>query len=550
MAAGRIRSSGPVQHRRRAMARRRVRTGDRRDSDTRCSTDWRRPRLPPVVGTPVVHGRAGRNRRRAVGGREPTISVSWRAPLRSGVNSTTPNRRSPDSTNRQDLGPKTVTPTPAHRYRVWCMTEIAYIVGREILDSRGNPTVEVEVVLEAGAMGRRPCPRRLHRRARGGRAARRRRPLPGQGCADRGRERQRRDRRRARSGSTPSTSVLDRPRCCSSSTAPTTRPSSAPTRSSASRWPSPRRPPPMLELPLYRYLGGANAPRAARADDEHPQRRRARRQQRRPPGVHDHAGRGGDRSARRCAGAPRSTTRSRRCCRTRGCRTAVGDEGGFAPDLGSNEEALAAADRGDRAAGLHARATTSRSRSTSPSTEFYARRRVPPRRRGPERSSPTRWSPTAPSWVDRYPIVSIEDGMAEDDWDGWEALTDALGDRVPARRRRPVRHQHRAARATGIDAARQLDPRQGQPDRHADRDARGGRAGHPARATRRSCRTARGETEDTTIADLAVATNCGQIKTGAPARSDRVAKYNQLLRIEDELGEAAEFRGRSALAPR
>ena len=114
-----------------------------------------------------------------------------------------------------------------------------------------------------------------------------------------------------------------------------------------------------------------------------------------------------------------------------------------------------------------------------------------------------------------------------------------------ARRRRPLRHQPRAPAARDRAGRRQLDPGQGQPDRHADRDA-GGDPRSPARpATRRSSRTAPGETEDTTIADLAVATGAGQIKTGAPSRSDRVAKYNRLLRIEEELGDRAEFPGAS-----
>ena len=149
--------------------------------------------------------------------------------------------------------------------------------------------------------------------------------------------------------------------------------------------------------------------------------------------------------------------------------------------------------------------------------------------------------------VDRYPIVSIEDGMAEDDWDGWAALTAALGDRVQlVGDDLFVTNVERLAR--GIERRRrQLHPGEGQPDRHPHRDARDRRPGHPPRLhgvmSHRS-----GETEDTTIADLAVATNCGQIKTGAPARSDRVAKYNQLLRIEADLGETAAYRGRAALA--
>ena len=140
--------------------------------------------------------------------------------------------------------------------------------------------------------------------------------------------------------------------------------------------------------------------------------------------------------------------------------------------------------------------------------------------------------------------------MDEEDWDGWKALTDAIGDRCQlVGDDLFVTNPERLSR--GIERRRrQLDPRQGQPDRHADRDA-SRRSGWPATPATRAVMSHRsGETEDTTIADLAVATGCGQIKTGAPSRSDRVAKYNQLLRIEEELGAAATFPGLSAFSGR
>ena len=140
--------------------------------------------------------------------------------------------------------------------------------------------------------------------------------------------------------------------------------------------------------------------------------------------------------------------------------------------------------------------------------------------------------------------------MAEDDWDGWAALTARARRPGAARRRRPVRHQPRAAAAGHRPRRRQLDPDQGQPDRHAHRDARHDGARRPRTRYTSMMSHRSGETEDVTIADLAVATNCGQIKTGAPARCDRVAKYNQLLRIEEGLGEAAAFLGGAALARR
>ena len=198
--------------------------------------------------------------------------------------------------------------------------------------------------------------------------------------------------------------------------------------------------------------------------------------------------------------------------------------------------------RGHRGGGLHARRGR-RDRARPGDERDLRRRRLRARARGPHADAPTSWPPTGPSSPARYPIVSIEDGMDEEDWDGWKTLTERLGDTRPARRRRPLRHEHRAPAARHRPRRRQLDPDQGQPDRHADRDARRDRAwrataGYTAVMSHRS-----GETEDVTIADLAVATGCGQIKTGAPSRSDRVAKYNQLLRIEEALGDDADVPG-------
>ncbi len=145
--------------------------------------------------------------------------------------------------------------------------------------------------------------------------------------------------------------------------------------------------------------------------------------------------------------------------------------------------------------------------------------------------------------VDTYPIVSLEDGMAEDDWDGWAALTEAVGDRVQlvgddlfvtnARRLQQGIDRHVANSV--LIKVNQI----GTLTETLDTVELATRSGYSSVMSHRS-----GETEDTTIADLAVATNCGQIKTGAPARSDRVAKYNQLLRLEADLGESAAFRGR------
>jgi enolase len=151
------------------------------------------------------------------------------------------------------------------------------------------------------------------------------------------------------------------------------------------------------------------------------------------------------------------------------------------------------------------------------------------------------------SWCDKYPIVSIEDGMAEEDWDGWRALTEALGTRVQlVGDDLFVTNTERLWRGITTNVANSILVKVNQIGtltETLEAVDMAHRAGYTAVMSHRS-----GESEDTTIADLAVATNCGQIKTGAPARTDRVAKYNQLLRIEEELDESAAFRGRAAFA--
>ena len=190
------------------------------------------------------------------------------------------------------------------------MTAIVDIIGREILDSRGNPTVEVDVVLEDGAHGpRRRALGRLDRRARGGRAARRRQEaLPRQGRAEGGRRPSTaRSSTRCRGMDAEDQRRIDDALIDARRHA-RTRAASAPTPSSASRWPSPRRRPRRAGLPLYRYVGGAQRARAAGADDEHHQRRRACRQPDRHPGIHDHAGRRRRPAPRPSAWARRSST--------------------------------------------------------------------------------------------------------------------------------------------------------------------------------------------------------------------------------------------------
>ena len=220
------------------------------------------------------------------------------------------------------------------------MSEIEQLIGREILDSRGNPTVEVEVLLDSGATGRAAVPsgastgayEAVELRDGGDRYG-------GKGVLPRRRPRQRRDRRRRRRARS-ARPARPRRRSRSTWTGRPTSPGSAPTPSSGSRWPWPRPRPTRSGLPLYRYVGGAGAHVLPVPDDERAQRRRPRRQQRRPPGVHDRARRGGV-LRRGAAVGRRDLPRARRpCCTSRGLSTAVGDEGGFAPNLPSNEEAV------------------------------------------------------------------------------------------------------------------------------------------------------------------------------------------------------------------
>jgi enolase len=152
-------------------------------------------------------------------------------------------------------------------------------------------------------------------------------------------------------------------------------------------------------------------------------------------------------------------------------------------------------------------------------------------------------------FCDRYPIVSIEDGMAEDDWDGWAALTTRMGARVQIVGDDVfVTNSERLAKGIGLGVANSILVKVNQIGtltETLDTMALASRSAYTSVMSHRS-----GETEDVTIAELAVATNCGQIKTGAPARSDRVAKYNQLLRIEEQLGEGAAYPGGAAFARR
>ena len=230
----------------------------------------------------------------------------------------------------------------------------------------------------------------------------------------------------------------------------------------------------------------------------------------------------------------------------RGLSTAIGDEGGFAPDLASNEEAVAllveAIERAGRTPGEEIAIALD-----TASTEFFADGRYTLAGEGRSLSS-AEFADYLADLCGRYPIVSVEDGMAEEDWDGWAALTAALGDRVQlVGDDLFVTNSERLARGIELGVANSILVKVNQIGSLTETLEAVDLATRNAYTSVMSHRS--GETEDVTIADLAVATNCGQIKTGAPARSDRVAKYNQLLRIEEQLGEAAVYRGAAALAP-
>jgi len=231
----------------------------------------------------------------------------------------------------------------------------------------------------------------------------------------------------------------------------------------------------------------------------------------------------------------------------RGLATAVGDEGGFAPNLASNEEAIKvlieAIERAGRTPGEDIAIALDPAMS-----ELFRDGKYHLAGEGKVMSS----AELADWWtglVGKYPIVSIEDGMAEDDWDGWSALSAQVGSKVQlvgddlfvTNARRLRMGIDRGVANSVLVKVNQI----GSLTETLDTVELATRHSYTSVMSHRS-----GETEDSTIADLAVATNCGQIKTGAPARSDRVAKYNQLLRIEELLGDTAAYMGKSALAPR
>jgi len=423
------------------------------------------------------------------------------------------------------------------------MSEIVDVIGRQILDSRGNPTVEVDVLLDSGALGRAAVPsgastgehEAVELRDGGAR-------FGGKGVAtavgyvdseiaDELRGRDALDQRLVDVALIELDGTENKSRLGANAILGT---SLAVAKAAAAE----------VGLPLYRYVGGPNAhvlpvPMMNVVNG----------------GVH------ADNSidlqefmvmpvgAPSLAEAVRWGTETyhalKRILHERKLSTGVGDEGGFAPDLPQNEDAIRLLVEAIDAAGFVPGEEIAIALDPAVS-ELYRDGRYHLDGEGKVLSG----EELVDYWVrlvDSYPIVSIEDGMAEDDWDGWTALTQALGDRVQLVGddlfvTNVVRLQQGIDRGVANSVLVKIN-QIGTLTETLDTVALAASAGYSAVMSHRS-----GETEDTTIADLAVATNCGQIKTGAPARSDRVAKYNQLLRLEEELGEAAAFRGGHALS--
>jgi enolase len=237
-------------------------------------------------------------------------------------------------------------------------------------------------------------------------------------------------------------------------------------------------------------------------------------------------------------------TSLKKALRDAGHNTNVGDEGGFAPDLKSAEEALAFIAKACEAAG-HRVGEDVMFALDCASTEFYKGGVYDMEGEGKKLDASGMVDYLA-NLCDRFPIISIEDGCAEDDWDGWKLLTDRLGGKVqlvgddlfvtnPERLRQGIEKKTANSILVKVNQIGSLTET-------LEAVEMAHRAGYTAVMSHRS-----GETEDNTIADLAVATNCGQIKTGSLSRSDRLAKYNQLIRIEQGLGPSARYAGRSIL---
>ncbi len=418
---------------------------------------------------------------------------------------------------------------------------IADIYAREILDSRGNPTLEVEAVLESGATGRAAVPsgastgEREALELRDGDAGRYLGKgvltavdnvnsriadlLIGMDATDQAAI----DARMIELDGTEYKSSLGANAILGVSLAVA--------RAAAAS----------LGMPLYRYIGGVNARElplpmmnilngGAHADNNVD----IQEFMIMPVGAPDFA------TALRMGAEIFHALKA--VLKSRGCNTAVGDEGGFAPDLGSNEEALQVIMEAVEQAGYRPGDDILLALDVASSELYRDGRYVLENEASPDKTA-DQLVDFYEDLVNRYPIISIEDGMAENDWDGWKKLTERLGGRIQlvgddlfVTNAKTLRQGIERGVANSILVKlNQI----GTLTETLDAIETAKRAGYTAVISHRS-----GETEDTTLADLAVAVNAGQIKTGSLCRTDRVCKYNQLLRIADELGDTACFTGK------
>ena len=423
------------------------------------------------------------------------------------------------------------------------MTEIADILAREILDSRGNPTVEVDVLLESGAEGRAAVPSGASTGAHEAVELRDGDPqrYGGKGVlkaianveteiadAVRGMEASEQialDERLIDLDGTPNKARLGANAILAVSLAVA--------KAAAEE----------AGTPLYRYVGGCfartlpvpmmNIINGGQHADNPIDIQEFMIQPIGAATVADAIRMGSEIFARLKKGL-----------RDGGHNTNVGDEGGFAPNLASADEALSFISRAVEAAGYRLGEDVTFALDCA-ATEFYREGRYMLEGEGRDLDSGEMIDYLA-DLAARYPIVSIEDGCAEDDWEGWRLLTERLGDRIQlVGDDLFVTNPDRLGRGIEADTANSILVKVNQIgtlSETLEAVEMAHRAGYTAVMSHRS-----GETEDSTIADLAVATNCGQIKTGSLSRSDRTAKYNQLIRIERELGSAARYAGRSAL---
>jgi enolase len=425
------------------------------------------------------------------------------------------------------------------------MSAIAHVAARQILDSRGQPTVEVEVELASGAVGRAAVPSgastgthealelRDGEQAYGGKGvlkavANVEDELAGVLIGQDAAEQAAIDRIMIGLDGTPTKSRLGANAILGCSLAVA--------QAAAAH----------AGLPLYRYLGGARAHLlpvplmnilngGKHADNTVDMQEFMIA----PVSARSFA------EALRMGAEVYATLKS--VLKGRGLSTGVGDEGGFAPNLANNQEALEVIAEAVERAGY--RLGDDVALALDPASTEYFEDGVYNLAGEGRRLSCEEMVDYWADLVDRYPIASIEDGMAEEDWDGWRLLTERIGDRVQLVGDDIfVTNTVRLARgiSAGVANAILIKPNQiGTLSETLAAMEMASRAGYASILSHRS-----GETEDTFIADLAVATGAGQIKTGAPSRSERVAKYNQLLRIEDRLGPAASYAGREAFARR